>query len=276
MKKINKRSMLTFLLAISLIVTSAIGIPMLNGYAEGISGSYNPTLSCNITNLNGNSLMAYANSYTMDDTYPRLVTNGNQIRVRLWAFDTEGASSINLKLIKVQENNQLVSWLQPGYPDLQYDNNFSVQNNQVIDHVFTITAPGTYAVLATTTVNGRTTQNYKFFLYGPGTVVGGDFNYRLARPEGQALFCTLYDLGGTGIHMPTVTSLFVTKPGLLPVQSNIGLTITQDPSFPRRYKVFGYANRSQLQNNPGQYQSYLDVLPINSSTYSTIYFPPYN
>ncbi len=277
MKTKNIKSVLTSLLALSLIVASSLGLQMNSGFAEGVSGSYYPTLSCTIANLNGNSLTAYQNrnnEFTRDDTYPRLVTNGNQIRVRFWAYDSEGVSSINIKLIKVLEKNQLISWHQPDCQELIYNNDFSVQNDKTKEHIFNITAPGTYAVLATTKVNGRETKKARFFLYGPGTVVGGDFNYRFDRPpQGQALYCTLYDLGDTGIES---VSLYVTKPGAPTILSNTGLTITQDPTFKQRYKVFGYANRSQLQNVPGQYQSYLLTLSKKSSDISSIYFPPYN
>lgn len=286
MKKRYLKSSIIFVLALSIIIASAIGIPMLQGYAEGVSGNPDPFIRTTLTNLNGSYLWAYANEtpvqFTLDDTYPRLVTNGNQIRARFRGYDTTGITNINIKLIKAIETNQLYSWRQPGFPGLISDNNFTAQNDVIYDYVYNISSPGTYVVLTTITAgNGRTSEDIDYFLYGPGTVVGGDFNTRLAYPSGQALYCTLYDLSGerntngSGINT-SATSLYVTKAGAPTILSNNGLTITQDPSFPRRYKVFGYANRSQLQTVPGQYQSFLQVYTNSPVTTSTIYYPPYN
>jgi hypothetical protein len=282
MKKRYIKSSIFFLLALSIIITSAIGIPMLEGYAEGVSGDPDPSIQCTTENLNGSYLRAYANAYTADDTYPRLVTNGTQIRARFWGYDSTGITNIKLQLAKIKENNQLVRWDQPGNLSIIYENNISAQNDVVYSDTFTVSSPGTYAVITEITAgNGRKSKDVEFLLYGPGTVVGGDFNTRIARPEGQALYCTLYDLSGdrstngTGINT-SATSLYVTKPGAPTILSNNGLTITQDPSFPRRYKVFGYANRSQLQNVPGQYQAFLNVYTNAPVTTSTIYYPPYN
>ncbi len=269
------RRALTLLLALSVIIGSSLGLQMLNGYALGVSGSPNPTVYCTITNLNGNSLTASANGYTFDSTYPRLVTNGNRIRATFYAYDSEGVTSINLKLIKVLETNNLLHWEQPGWPELLYEGNFTASNYEIKQHEFNITAPGTYAVLATTTVNGRESKTHKFFLYGPGTIVGGDFFTRIDRPEGQSLFCTLYDLGGNGIDS---TSLYVTKVAGGPSYvSNNRLTVSQDPSFSRRYRVEGYGYRNaNLSNIPGQYLGYLEVYPNSFRIPDRIYYPPFN
>lgn len=291
-----KRSII-FGLALGVIITSAICIPKMEGYAEGVSGNPDPFIRTTLNKVNGSYLWAYANEspvqYTLDNTYPRLVTNGNQITIRFVGYDTTGISNINIKLIKAIEANQLIGWRQPGFPGLISDINFSAQNDVRYDYTYTVSSPGTYVVLTTITAgNGRTSEDVDYFLYGPGTVVGGDFNTRLSRPEGQALYCTLYDLSGKGINMPN-TSLYVTKPapGAPTIQSNNGLSISQDPSFSKRYKVFGYANRSQLQNYSGAYQSYLEVFintpqpsttpqpqstPQPTCTPNKIHFPPYN
>lgn len=249
MKTKKTRSTITLLLAISLIFASTLGVQMQSVYATGLDDSYNPSINAYICYYNGNSIYAYANSnFTLDSTYPRMVTNSTELRLCFNGYDSTGISNVNIKLIKAPESNQLYSWRQPGFPGLVWEKDFNdIITGMTYNYDFDeITEPGTYVVLTTITAgNGRTSEDIQYLLWGPGRYVPGDFNNRICRPEGQALFCTVYDLGeGTPESASTLSNnfMFVHKPESAFWYSG-ALTITQDPTFERRYKLSGYGIR---------------------------------
>ncbi len=281
MKKRYLKSSIFFLLALCIIITSAIGIPMLEGYAEGMSGSYNPTIGSTVTSLTGNSLhaTAYDSSWGVSSVgYPRLITNGNQISATVLAYDTEGITSLQVRFVKNTSTDPARTWATFGsdVQEIFYQNYSPYTNKDKKTYTFTLT-PGRYIFMsAATTTDGRYATNYDYIEYGTGNIIGTDFAMsQRATPTGFQRFCALYDLTGQGINIPGC-SLLMTRVGHNPPFNYVSpdLSITRYSPNSKLYLVTGTANISAFSYIHGTYRTWLNVQRSNGN-YETINYPDF-
>jgi len=279
-KKRSFKGFFALLLTVSLIVGSSLGIQLLNGHAQGLCGDPNPTISCNLVSLTGNYFNTYAYQSTWGVSsigYPRLITNGNQIRAKVWAYDTEGISSLEVKFVKNTNTDPARIW-EVGGSNVEelYSQTYSpyINEDEKI-FVFSLT-PGRY-ILTTkaTTTDGRVTYKNRYVEYGTGNVIATDFamSYR-ENSVGRERFCALYDLTGQGINTSS-GSLFMTRIGHNPPfnYQATDLSIVQSSSSSRRYLVTGTVAPRAFSYLPGTYVTWLNVQ--HNGNYVTLYYPDF-
>ncbi len=277
MKKRYFKSLIIFLLALSLIISSAIGIPMLNSSAQGVSGSDYPTIGCSISStVAGSSIWAYENNpYTFTGDYPRLITNSNQMKAHFWGYDTTGISNIEIKLLKdISPEN--ISWRNDGGTQEIFCKTYYPANGY--DHYchFTVPSAGKYILTATVTAgNGLKSVDENHFVYGNGNFIGTDFSVRLGSPIGRYTVCTVYDISGVGLDT-TNSALYLTKVGSNYEYKVTDLVIQQDPSFSKRYKIIGSVSTNAFSNQRGTYITKFNAFQTNSSIFNSIYYPSFD
>lgn len=268
-----------------IIIASSVGIPMLEGFAEGVSGSPDPTIRIRAT-TNGNSLNAnaYNSKWGVSSMgYPRLITNGDQINFNVSAYDTAGITSLQVRFVKNTETNYASYWSTYGsnVQEISYQNYSPYSNWDEKTYSYTLT-PGRYIIMArATTTDGRYSYKYNYIEYGIGDLIGTDFQMATRDTStGRLRFCALYDLSKGNVDTVGVDtnncSLMMTRVGHNPPFNYVStdLNITMDSTNSRRYLVTGTVDPNAFSYLPGTYRTWLNATRKNGTSY-TIYYPDF-
>jgi hypothetical protein len=248
---------------------------MLNGYATGVSGSPNPTISTSLKSLTGNSLRAYAYDSTWGVSnigYPRFITNGNQLQTTIWAYDSAGIKSLVVRFIKNNETDVARIWGPYGNVQEILNQTYSQYTNyDKKTYTFSLT-PGRYIFMSmATTTDGRTSTKFDYIEYGNGNVIATDFDTAYRKTStGWQHFCALYDLSGAGINIPGCSLLMTKVDNASSNFVSADLRITKDAPFTKRYTVTGTVNPTVS----GTYRTWINVQQSNG-TYAAFNFLKY-
>lgn len=274
MKKGYSKRLIGFVLSLSLIVASAIGVPMMNGYATGVSGNPNPSLFTRVCSLSGSSVQAdaYTNGLGGSTTgYPRYLTNGNQLRTIVSAYDSAGIKSLVIRFIKNNETDPARTWGPYGNVTEIYNQTFSPYNNYEDKYNYFTLTPGRYILMVmATATDGRSSMKFDYIEYGKGNIIVTDCDtaYRKTT-NGWWHCCAIYDLTGKGIDIPQCTLAMANVNTYATYYANY-LNITLDPYNGYRYVVNGTVNPT----TSGTYRTWIRTMRSTGS-YETYSFPRY-